>query len=1091
MSMFGSISQAAIENRIVLGISSSTGEFRWNDVGTLTWEYEWEEVGNPSNFSSSAPSERPYEHTIQFGSPGEYKLYITPLSGKPRPSYISNHPNTPTITKQSIGMIHSIDNWGSNTWNAYLGAGFRGCANLDILASDCPPFDNNSNINLTEMFQQNYNLKNENRSLSNWVITKVTHLSNTFQGNYCLSSSVFEEWDTSNVTSLATTFYNTPVSGNFATREVTRNGRTYLAWDTSNVTTMKNLFRGTAARPKPNPSNISNWNTSKVTSMLAMFALNDSFNQDISTKPVTVAAGTPLEKNYNAWDVSKVRAFGNDIPAQTGRYTEGMFYEAINFDQDISNWQINTSSATANISMRGMFSEATKFNAPITGGMVTVGTSSYEAWNTSKVYSMQNMFYNRYGTTTMSFNQPIGDWDTSGVIYFQGMFQNHQTFNQDLSKWNTSNGTNMGSMFRGTNIQYALSSSYQNHPTRGEYIAWDTSNVTNMSFMFQQLGTSIGPGYNSDISNWNTSNVTDFRGTFGASTTTITSSFNQDIITKQVTVGAGTSLETTYNAWDVSKVTKFGFAVSPNNYLTYGGYYTRGMFYNNKHFNQPIGNWQINTGSDVYMQDIFARTRDFNQPISQSVVTVGTSSYEAWNVKNVKRFGRMFYKSDYDNFQSIENWQIGSLALNTLGGLAPFYEMFYDTTGMLGNLSSSYQPTSGNQPYIAWDMQNVEDLAYMFTYASENEWNGDISNWDTSNVTRLEGTFAGYGGVTLTNLSYYSKFNGDISTKQVTCAGGTTLARTYNAWDVKNVTRFAKTNVTTNSGYWNGGTFYKNQSFNQDIGNWQINTGSTVSVLGMFYEARAFNQDINTKVVTVGSENYVAWDVQKFNTFMRLFSGQSTGNMSFNSPIGNWNVTNRANMSSMFQNNNNFNQEISASIQTFKGQTYNAWYLENVTNIDSMFSNATSFSKNIGNWYVNDVITFSNTFYNADGLTHSFATQSVSLDGVSYTSWDIGTANFNNMFYFSSFDGTGVNTWDVSNVTSFGAHFMNHSGLTTSNYDNILVNWSSSLGINPNNISSINFGTTQYTGTPGSAPSASHVFIEDDLSITLTDGGPV
>ena len=78
---------------------------------------------------------------------------------------------------------------------------------------------------------------------------------------------------------------------------------------------------------------------------------------------------------------------------------------------------------------------------------------------------------------------------------------------------------------------------------------------------------------------------------------------------------------------------------NPGNYLTYGGYYTQGTFYNNKHFNQPIGNWQIHTGSDVYMQDIFARTRDFNQPISQSVVTVGTSSYEAWNVKDVKRFG--------------------------------------------------------------------------------------------------------------------------------------------------------------------------------------------------------------------------------------------------------------------------------------------------------------------------------------------------------------------------------------------------------------------------------------------------------------------
>ena len=156
-----------------------------------------------------------------------------------------------------------------------------------------------------------------------------------------------------------------------------------------------------------------------------------------------------------------------------------------------------------------------------------------------------------------------------------------------------------------------------------------------------------------------------------------------------------------------------------------------------------------------------------------------------------------------------------------------------------------------------------------------------------------------------------------------------------------------------------------------------------------------------------------------------------------------------------------------------------------------MFRSAVAFNKPIGNWYVNNVSNFTSTFYNTDSYQHSLATQSVSLDGVSYTSWDIGNAGLGNMFYFSGFDGEGVNTWDVSNVTTFGAHFMNESGLTTSNYDNILVGWSSSLGINPNSISSINFGTTQYTGTPGSEPSASHVFIEDDLGITLTDGGPV
>ena len=51
-------------------------------------------------------------------------------------------------------------------------------------------------------------------------------------------------------------------------------------------------------------------------------------------------------------------------------------------------------------------------------------------WNTSKVTNMQLMF-----AVAESFNQDIGNWNTSEVVFMDSMFQQATNFNQDLSKW--------------------------------------------------------------------------------------------------------------------------------------------------------------------------------------------------------------------------------------------------------------------------------------------------------------------------------------------------------------------------------------------------------------------------------------------------------------------------------------------------------------------------------------------------------------------------------------------------------------------------------------------------------------------------------
>ena len=103
--------------------------------------------------------------------------------------------------------------------------------------------------------------------------------------------------------------------------------------------------------------------------------------------------------------------------------------------------------------------------------------------------------------------------------------------------------------------------------------------------------------------------------------------------------------------------------------------------------------------------------------------------------------------------------------------------------------------------------------------------------------------------------------------------------------------------------------FYKNVSFNQDIGHWDVSNVTNMS--NMFNRAKSFNQD-----------------------------------------IGHWDVSNITRMTGMFLNATNFNQDIGV------------WDIGKVEYIAYMFRGATSFNHDISSWNVSKVVDCRDFSYN-------------------------------------------------------------------------------------------------------------------------------
>ena len=84
---------------------------------------------------------------------------------------------------------------------------------------------------------------------------------------------------------------------------------------------------------------------------------------------------------------------------------------------------------------------------------------------------------------------------------------------------------------------------------------------------------------------------------------------------------------------------------------------------------------------------------------------------------------------------------------------------FIDTSLITDMSSLFYYIDRFNGDISNWDVSNVNNMAYMFR---NSEFNGDISNWDVSNVTNMKYMFK-YSPLESNPPSWYKESNVDTS----------------------------------------------------------------------------------------------------------------------------------------------------------------------------------------------------------------------------------------------------------------------------------------------------------------------------------------
>ena len=153
------------------------------------------------------------------------------------------------------------------------------------------------------------------------------------------------------------------------------------------------------------------------------------------------------------------------------------------------------------------------------------------------------------------------------------------------------------------------------------------------------------------------------------------------------------------------------------------------------------------------------------------------------------------------------------------------------------------------------------------------------------------------------------------------------------------------------------------------------------------------------------------WDVSNVKYMIETFSY-----LTFNQPIGNWDVSSVTDMRGLFRSTKGFNRSLEN------------WDVSNVTDMEGMFEFCKSVPKNIGNWDVSSVTDMSDMFRQDYFSPTSSFNQNIA-------NWNVSNVtDMEGMFERASSFNQNLSNWCVSNISSEPSDFSFGSALTASNH---------------------------------------------------------
>ncbi|MEM9424398.1 MAG: BspA family leucine-rich repeat surface protein, partial [Spirochaetota bacterium] len=654
-------------------------------------------------------------------------------------------------------------------------------------------------------------------------------------------------------------------------------------WDTSRVTNMERMFAGASRFNQ----DISRWNTANVENMSGMFHGASDFGKPklyelpksgLSASISASVAANEAPKKEEEKDSDKDLGVGKWNVANVENMSQ-MFAGAKYFNDNITGWQPAQVSA-----MDALFEGAANFNQPLFSGE--------KPWQTPKLQTAVNMFKN-----AANFNQPLAAWKVPKLRDASGMFEGAKKFSQNLSSWAFPRQAKSAGIFVGSRI------SRGKFPKSKDFLPSQPDNVkvtayTPNSVALEWTAVDNATGYlvfYSPTRNFAIDHTTLKRVVASAEGTRKTVDGLEAGTTYYFKI-VGTAL----NYWDTPTSTEIeqGTQLAAPQKLSAEA--TVSSILIEWEPVKSARSYDVYLSQDIPIVDIAGMTPvNVPQPRKEFTALVATTTYHFRVVARSPKYKASPASAElaYATANKIRPKSKKELIV----AIQKMYTGYEDNTDIQATTSLANIDTS-----LITDMSGL--------FENKTYFNGDISTWDTAQVTNMERMFAGA-----------KAFNQPLKPNGA-------------SWNTSRVTNMKQ-------------MFYRAKAFNQNIGDWDTSSVNTME--GMF----ARDYPSNASVFNNGDNDSIKnWNTAQVTNMADMFAGA----IKFNQPIHPWNTTSVTNMEKMFYKAEAFNRPLKPNGAS--------WNTSQVRSLKKMFYQARAFNQDIGTWDTSSVRNMSFMFYGAESF---------------------------------------------------------------------------------------------------------------------------